>query len=95
MRINKPSATNIEAADRVNLLHGTTICRFEQWESRKAGQMLVSLPRYRHFMIVTKKALAFRHTNQTLDNFIKLKSILKQLCMWLVEVVSVNKQLSV
>ena len=82
MYINKPSATKIEASDRVNLLH-STIYRFEL------------CPDIRHFMIVTKKTLAFRHTNKTLDNFIKVRSILKQLCMWLVEVVSVNKQLSV
>ena len=45
MYINKPSATKVEAADRVNLLH-STIYGFGQWESRKAGQMLVSLHRY-------------------------------------------------
>ena len=44
MYINKPSATKIEAADRVNLLH-STFYRFEQWEAFKAGQMLVSLPK--------------------------------------------------
>ena len=32
MYINKPSATKIEEADRVNLLH-STMYRFEQWES--------------------------------------------------------------
>ena len=32
MYINKLSATKIEAADKVNLFHGT-IYRFEQWES--------------------------------------------------------------
>ena len=50
MYINKLSATKIEAADRVNLLH-CTIYRFEQWKSRKARQMLVivSLPRYPPF----------------------------------------------
>ena len=32
MCINKSSVTKIEAADRVNLLHGS-ICRFEQYES--------------------------------------------------------------
>ena len=45
MYINKPSATKIEAADRVSLLHSTS-CRFEWYEFRKAGQVLVSLPRY-------------------------------------------------
>ena len=29
------------------------------------------------------------------DHFIKPRSVLKQLCMWLVEVVNANKQLSV
>ena len=32
MYINKPLVTEIEAAERVNLLHGTS-CRFEQYES--------------------------------------------------------------
>ena len=40
----KPSATKTEAADRINLLHGS-IYRFEQFKSWKAGQLLVSLPR--------------------------------------------------
>ena len=48
MYINKFSTTMIEAADRVNFLH-SNIYRFGQWESRKAGQMLVSLPRYPPF----------------------------------------------
>ena len=50
MYINKSSVTKIEAADRVNLLHGTS-CSFEQYKSSKPGQILISL---RHFMIVTK-----------------------------------------
>ena len=33
--------------------------------------------------------------NPLLDNFIKQRSILKQLCMWLVEVVNADKKLSV
>ena len=45
MYINKLSVTKIEAADRVNLLN-STIYRFEQHKSSKAGQMLVSLPKY-------------------------------------------------
>ena len=56
--------------------------------------MLVSLPRYAPFHD-SHKTLAFRHQNGTLDNFIKPRSIFKQLCMWLVEVVNANKQLSV
>ena len=60
MYINKPSVIKIEAADRVNLLHSTS-CGFEQWESRKAGQMIVSLPRYVPFHDSQQKTLAFRH----------------------------------
>ena len=48
MYINKPSATKIEAAERDNLLHNT-FYRFEQWESQKSGQILVSLLRYSPF----------------------------------------------
>ena len=59
MYINKPSATEIEAADRVNLLQ-STIYRFEQWESRKAGQMLVSLPRYPPFHDSRQKDSCFQ-----------------------------------
>ena len=64
MYINKPSATKIEAADRVNLLH-STICiyRFEQWESSKAGQMLVSLPRYPPFHDSHQKDSCFQTYN--------------------------------
>ena len=43
MYINKPSVTEIEAANRVNLLHGTR-CTFEQYKSSKPGKMLVFLP---------------------------------------------------
>ena len=32
MYVNDPSVTDIEKADRVNLLHGTS-CSFEQYES--------------------------------------------------------------
>ena len=52
--------------------------------------MLVSLPRYAPFHDYHQKALAFRHRNETLDKFIKPSSILKQLCMWLLEVVNAN-----
>ena len=45
MYVNKPSVTKIEAADRVSLLQSTR-CKFEEYESWKPGQMLVSLPRY-------------------------------------------------
>ena len=60
MYMNKPSVTKTEAADRVNLFHSTT-CRFEQYEFRNPGQMVVPLLRYGHFMIVIKKTLPFRH----------------------------------
>ena len=59
MYINKPSVTKIEAADRINLLHNIS-CRFEQYEFRKPGQMLVSLPRYAPFHDSHYKTLAFR-----------------------------------
>ena len=52
--------------------------------------MLLSLLRYAPFHDSHQKPLAFRHTNQTLANFIKPRSILKQLCMWLVEIVIVD-----
>ena len=59
MYVNKTSVTKIAAADRVNHLHSTS-CRFEQYEFRKAGQMLVSLPTYGSFHdIVTKKNSCF------------------------------------
>ena len=62
MYLNKPSVTKIGAADRVNLLH-TTSCSFEQYESWKPGQMLVSLPRYAPFHDSHQKTLAVRHRN--------------------------------
>ena len=92
--INKLSVTKIEAADRVNVLQSNS-CSFEQYKFSKLGQMLIPCLDMPHFMIVTRKTLAFRHRNQTLDNFIKLRSILKQLCVWLVEVGDAKKQLSV
>ena len=62
MYINKPSATKIEAADRVNLLRSTS-CRFEQYKSSKLGQILVSLPRCAPFHDSHEETLAFRHRN--------------------------------
>ena len=62
MYINKPSVTKIEAADRINLLNSTS-CRFEQYESLKPGQILLSLPRYAPFHDSHQKTLAFRHRN--------------------------------
>ena len=60
MYINKSSVTKIEAADRINLLRSTS-CRFEQYEFRKSGQILVSLPRYAPFHDSHQKTLDFRH----------------------------------
>ena len=56
MYIDKPSVTKPEAADRVNLLHSTS-CRFEQYEFRKPGQMLVFLSRYAPFHDSHRKKL--------------------------------------
>ena len=94
MYINNPSVTKIEAADRVNLLHNIS-CRFEKYEFREHGECLYPCSDMRHFTIATKNNLAFRHRNYTLDHFIKPRSIFKELCTWLVEVVNANKQLSV
>ena len=58
MYINKPSATKIEAAERDNLLHNTNSGNHEN-----LVKYLYPCLDIRHFMIVTKKALAFRHTN--------------------------------
>ena len=41
MHINKPSLTEVEAADRVNPLRSTS-CRFDQYKPSKPGQILVS-----------------------------------------------------
>ena len=62
MYINEPSLTKIEAADRVNLSHSTSY-RFEQYQFRKPGQMLVYLPRYALLHDSHKKTLDFRHRN--------------------------------
>ena len=60
MYINKPSATKIEAADRVNLC----IVLSTGLNSENHEKLVKCLyPCILHFMIVTKKALAFRHTN--------------------------------
>ena len=62
MYIDKPSVTKIEAADRVNLLH-STVYKFEQWNHEKLVKCLYPCLDIRHFMIGTKKTLAFRHTH--------------------------------
>ena len=97
MYINEPSATKIEAADRVNLLI-VLAASLNNKNLENLVKCWYPCTDMRHFMTVTKKlkkTLAFRHRNYTLDNFIKPRSILKQLCMWLVEVVNANKHLPV
>ena len=89
MYINKPSATKIEAVDRV-IFCIVLSTGLNSWNHKKLVKCLYPCPDIRHFMIVTKKTLDFRHTNQTLDNVIKIRSISKQLCMWLVELVLTN-----
>ena len=61
MYINKPSVTKIEAADRVNLLHSAT--GLNSGNHEKLVKCLYPCPDIRHFMTVTKKTLAFIHTN--------------------------------
>ena len=68
MYLNKPSVTKIEAADRINLCivlaAGLNSTNFEN-----LVKCLYPCPDMRHFMIVTKKTLAFRQRNSTLDHF--------------------------
>ena len=64
MYINKPTATKIEAADRVNLLHGTELQGLNSGNHEKLVRCLFPCPDgIHHFMTVTKTNLAFRHTN--------------------------------
>ena len=94
MYINKPSATKLkQPTGLIFCIVLSTGLNSENHE--KLVKCWYPCPDIRHFMIITRKTLAFRPTNQTLVNFLKIRSILKQLCMWLVEVVSVNQQLSV
>ena len=65
MYIDKPSATKTESADRV------VSTGLDSGNHEKLIKYLYPCPDIRHFMIVTKKTLAFRHTNKPLDNFIK------------------------
>ena len=62
MYINKPSATKIEAAERDNLLHILST-GFNSGNHENLVKYLYPCLDIRHFMIVTKKTLAFRHTN--------------------------------
>ena len=87
--------TKIEAADRVDLSPVVLAAALNTTNLQNLVKCLYPLLDMCHFMIVTKKTLDFRHRSQTLDNFMKPRSILKQLCMWLVKVVNANKQLSV
>ena len=88
MHIKKPSVTKI---DRVNLLHSAS-CRLNSTNLEKPGQILVSLLRYAPFHDSHQEDSCFQ---TEINNCIKPRSISKQLCMWLVEVVNANKQLSV
>ena len=54
--------TKIEEVYMVNLLH-TTSWGFKQYQSRKPGEMLVSLPKYAPFHDSHQKIPAFRHRN--------------------------------
>ena len=74
--------TKIEAVDRVNLC--IVLAAGLNSTNLEPGQMLVSLPRYEPFHDSHQKTLAFRHRNETLDNFIEPRLILIQLYMWLV-----------
>ena len=59
MHINKPSVTKIEAADRVKLLH--TSAGLNSAHLENLVNCLYPCPDLPHFMIVTKKILAFKH----------------------------------
>ena len=63
MYINKPSATKIEAAERDNLLHNTISTGLNSGNHENLVKYLYPCLDIRHFMIVTTKTLAFRHTN--------------------------------
>ena len=57
--------------------------------------VLDQTPRYAPFHESHQNNSGFQTWNQTLDNFIEPRSILKQFCIWLVEVGNANKQLSI
>ena len=63
MYINKPSATKIEAAERDNLFHNSILTCLISGNHENLVKYLYPCLDIRHFMIVTKKILAFRHTN--------------------------------
>ena len=58
MYINKPLATKIKTADRVNLAEGSDTTNIEN-----LAKCFYPSPDMRHFMIVTKRTLAFRQRN--------------------------------
>ena len=62
MYINKPSATKIEAADRV-IFCTVLSTGLISGNHEKMVKCVYPYPDIRHFMLVTRKALAFRHTN--------------------------------
>ena len=63
MYINKPSVTKIEAVDRVNLLHIVLAAALNSTNLQNLVKCLYPCLDMRHFMIVIKKTLAFRHRN--------------------------------
>ena len=63
MYINKPSVTKIEAADRVNLLSCTIAAGLNSTNLENLVRCWFPRPNMRHFMVVTKTTLAFRHRN--------------------------------
>ena len=62
MYINKHSVTKIEAADRVNLLH-SSFAALNSANLQNLVKCFYLCLDMRHFMIVTKKTLGFRHRN--------------------------------
>ena len=62
MYINKPSVTKIEAADRLHLLHSIA-AGFNSTDLENMVKCFHPCPDMRHFIIVTKKTLAFRQRN--------------------------------
>ena len=63
MYINKQTVTKIEAVDRVNLLHIVLAAALNSTNFQNFVKCLYPCLDMRHFMIVIKKTLAFRHRN--------------------------------
>ena len=64
MYINKPSVAKIKAADRVNLWHSTVAAVLNSTNLQNLVKCLYPYLDMRHFMIVTKKTLAFRRRHR-------------------------------